>query len=202
MAPGRGGYSLSDEAVIQHYSTVPWMDVNDLAKSSVDRVLIERGLFSTARVLNIGCGYPTDELRYGGRVREWIAIDFCPAVITRCRELKLSNVRFEQADARSLPFSDEYFDLVLSLSTFDHIQTTREKAFKESFRVLKKGGLAVIVLPVIGGTGKETADYGFTHWFGVGEAKSAVQPFGTVLLQHFCGVRHGWLIRRGSTWPV
>ncbi|WP_369284158.1 class I SAM-dependent methyltransferase [Oscillibacter sp. GMB15532] len=52
----------------------------------------------------------------------------------------LSNVRFLQGDVGSLPFEDGSFDLVLSLNGF-HAFPDKEAAFRETFRVLKPGGV-------------------------------------------------------------
>ncbi|WP_312942828.1 class I SAM-dependent methyltransferase, partial [Oscillibacter sp.] len=52
----------------------------------------------------------------------------------------LSNVRFMQGDVGSLPFEDGSFDLVLSLNGF-HAFPDKAAAFRETFRVLKPGGV-------------------------------------------------------------
>ena len=51
----------------------------------------------------------------------------------------IRNVRFLQGDVSSLPFEDESFDLVLSLNGF-HAFPDKEAAYRETYRVLKKGG--------------------------------------------------------------
>jgi ubiquinone/menaquinone biosynthesis C-methylase UbiE len=51
-------------------------------------------------------------------------------------------------DARSLPFRNQAFDLVYSLGVLEHFPET-EKAVFELFRVVKKGGYALISVPRI-----------------------------------------------------
>lgn len=51
----------------------------------------------------------------------------------------LKNVRFMQGDVGALPFEDESFDAVLSLNGF-HAFPDKEAAWRETYRVLKKGG--------------------------------------------------------------
>ncbi len=51
----------------------------------------------------------------------------------------LQNISFMQGDVSALPFEDEHFDIVLSLNGF-HAFPDKEAAFRETFRVLKKGG--------------------------------------------------------------
>ena len=58
----------------------------------------------------------------------------------RVEEMKLNNVSFVQGDVGDLPFADERFDLVLSLNGF-HAFPDKDAAFRETFRVLKPGGI-------------------------------------------------------------
>lgn len=51
----------------------------------------------------------------------------------------LKNVKTLQGDVGSLPFGDESFDVVLSMNGF-HAFPDKEKAFQETWRVLKTGG--------------------------------------------------------------
>ena len=58
----------------------------------------------------------------------------------RAGNLGLDHVQFRQADVGRLPFSGERFDLVLSLNGF-HAFPDKEAAYRETFRVLKPGGI-------------------------------------------------------------
>ena len=58
----------------------------------------------------------------------------------RAEELSVKNVRFQQGDVGALPYPDESFDTVVSLNGF-HAFPDKEAAYKETYRVLKKGGL-------------------------------------------------------------
>ena len=57
----------------------------------------------------------------------------------RAETLGIRNVRFQQGDVGALPFADESFDIVLSLNGF-HAFPDKEAAYRETYRVLKKGG--------------------------------------------------------------
>lgn len=48
-------------------------------------------------------------------------------------------ISFAQGDVGRLPFADESFDIVMSMNGF-HAFPDKKKAFKETYRVLKKGG--------------------------------------------------------------
>ncbi len=58
---------------------------------------------------------------------------------TKAGRMGLKNVRFLQGDVGALPFEDETFDVVLSLNGF-HAFPDKEAAYRETCRVLKKGG--------------------------------------------------------------
>ena len=58
----------------------------------------------------------------------------------RAAAMNVSNVAFVQGDVGALPFEDESFDLVLSLNGF-HAFPDKDAAFRETYRVLKKGGV-------------------------------------------------------------
>ena len=57
----------------------------------------------------------------------------------RADEMGVTNVRFMQGDVGNLPFEDEEFDIVTSLNGF-HAFPDKDAAYKETYRVLKKGG--------------------------------------------------------------
>lgn len=58
----------------------------------------------------------------------------------RAEAMNLSNITFLQGDVGKLPFGDGCFDIVLSLNGF-HAFPDKDAAFRETCRVLKKGGL-------------------------------------------------------------
>ena len=71
-------------------------------------------------------------------------LDYSPDMMAtaqrRAEGAGLKNVRFRQGDVGALPFADASFDAVLSLNGF-HAFPDKEAAFKETWRVLKPGGV-------------------------------------------------------------
>ena len=71
-------------------------------------------------------------------------LDYSPDMMEqakrRAEKRGLKNVRFMQGDIGKLPFSNNSFDLVLSLNGF-HAFPDKEAAYSEVFRVLKPGGV-------------------------------------------------------------
>ena len=73
------------------------------------------------------------------------------------RETGRSNVVFLEADATSLPFADEQFDLVVSRFAIHHIDDPALAA-REMARVCRRGGTVVLIDMV-----RESGESGLTH---------------------------------------
>ncbi|MGI6463367.1 MAG: class I SAM-dependent methyltransferase [Candidatus Scatomorpha sp.] len=71
-------------------------------------------------------------------------LDYSPDMMAqasaKAKRIGLQNVYFKQGDVGALPFEDNSFDIVLSLNGF-HAFPDKNAAFKETFRVLKSGGV-------------------------------------------------------------
>lgn len=65
--------------------------------------------------------------------------DMMQAARIKAEAAGLRNIAFVQGDVGALPFTDETFDIVLSMNGF-HAFPDKEAAYRETYRVLKKGG--------------------------------------------------------------
>lgn len=79
------------------------------------------------------------------RVASVVGMDIAPAVLHRTQAVGWQRVA---ADARALPFRNESFDGVVSLSTLDHFETRADiaNALGELHRVLCPGGWLILTL--------------------------------------------------------
>lgn len=85
-----------------------------------------------------------------------ICVDYSEAMLEQAKrrfgEQGITQVSVMQGDVGSLPFTDESFDIVLSMNGF-HAFPDKEKAFKESWRVLKTGGKFIACFYIQGESG-------------------------------------------------
>jgi demethylmenaquinone methyltransferase/2-methoxy-6-polyprenyl-1,4-benzoquinol methylase len=104
----------------------------------------------SARVLDLCCG--TGDLALAFRKEapigaEIVGSDFVPEMLARARSKAAAfgaGVMFVEADALSLPFCDESFDLVSCSFGFRNL-ANYERGMLEIFRVLKPGGSVAIL---------------------------------------------------------
>lgn len=98
--------------------------------------------YGRALEIGAGTGYFSLNLLQAGMVQEATCTDISPGMVdtlARNAERLGVEVRTARADAESLPFADESFDLVLGHAVLHHLPDLR-RAFAEFHRVLAPGG--------------------------------------------------------------
>lgn len=97
------------------------------------------------RVLDSGCanGRLFEVLR--DKKVDYFGVDISKRLIEIAKE-KYPQAKFQVADALSLPFPDNYFDKIYSISVLHNIPSTefQLRYLKEARRVLKPGGLLIL----------------------------------------------------------
>lgn len=128
-----------------------------ISKMLSDYTLLSKVDLLGKKVLNIGCSEPIDEVFWVNLIGEWHAFDINESAIEVAKKLAsealpsylYSKLKFIVGDATRLNLEDEYYDVVVSFSTIDHIpgEENRMKAISEMRRVLKTDGYLVITVP-------------------------------------------------------
>ena len=99
-------------------------------------------------VLDVACGtgYGSDYLIKNG-AKNVTGLDISAEAIDYAKyNYKNPNLTFIVGDATKLPFKNEYFDIIVSFETIEHINEYK-KFLEECKRVLKKGGVFVCSTP-------------------------------------------------------
>jgi SAM-dependent methyltransferase len=105
---------------------------------------LDRG-YGRSLEIGAGTGYFSLNLLQAGAVREATCTDISPGMLTTlaANALRLGlSVHTARADAESLPFADQSFDLVLGHAVLHHLPDLN-RAFEEFHRVLRPGGRIV-----------------------------------------------------------
>jgi ubiquinone/menaquinone biosynthesis C-methylase UbiE len=103
---------------------------------------------SSGSLLDVACGPGVVTAAIAPGATSVIAFDATEEMLekarARCFRAGLANVDFKCGDAESLPFEDARFDGVVTRFAVHHFADP-QRALDEMFRVLRRGGIAVIV---------------------------------------------------------
>jgi tRNA (uracil-5-)-methyltransferase TRM9 len=168
------------------------------------------------RLLNVGCAHGPDFPPFY-KDFELYGIDVSGKMLELARKyaekFKFS-VTLAQADARELPFTDNYFDWAIAVATYHHIEGEAErlKALKELYRVLKPGGEAFITAwnkwqprfwfkpkdIQVPWKSKEETIYRYYHLFSYKELEKLVRRAGFEVLKSFPESRYRFPVKAFS----
>jgi ubiquinone/menaquinone biosynthesis C-methylase UbiE len=99
-------------------------------------------------VLDVACGAAHASEPIAPVVRQVVGIDLTPVLLRlgadRLGDAGISNVLLQEANAESLPFLDESFDVVFCRSSLHHFADP-QRAVSEMVRVCRTGGRVVLV---------------------------------------------------------
>src|SRR5919109_3328909 len=95
--------------------------------------------------LGSGVGWGARLALERGRARVAVGIDFSRRAVTLARRATPAG-RWVHGDGTALPFRDGAFDRLFSFGSIEHFPDLG-RGFAEAWRVLRPGGLAVVVVP-------------------------------------------------------
>lgn len=102
----------------------------------------------TGRLLDVGCGSGNLIVQIADKFPnlELIGLDISAEILDRAKmraDEKQKEIDFKEGSVEKLPFSDDHVDFIVSTLSLHH-WINPQKAFQEIYRVLKKGGIALI----------------------------------------------------------
>jgi ubiquinone/menaquinone biosynthesis C-methylase UbiE len=107
--------------------------------------LVREGDLAGRRVLDIGCGTGAALAVLDAQFQCSVSgVDPSAGMLAQARR-KLPDADLRQGVAEELPFRDEAFDAALMMTVVQHVD--RDRAFRETRRVLANGGRFVIATP-------------------------------------------------------
>lgn len=106
---------------------------------------ISDSYYQNKRILDIGCG-PRGSLEWAYMAKKRVGID---PLADQYKKLGADQHKMTmiKANAEKIPFRDEYFDIVCSFNSIDHVDDLR-KSCNEITRVLKKDGLFLLIVDI------------------------------------------------------
>jgi ubiquinone/menaquinone biosynthesis C-methylase UbiE len=136
--------ATADPAIVDALVKVLELRAADARQKAMrDAYLSWLDLPQAAQVLEAGCGTGAvcRELALWPKVGSVVGLDPSPVFLAKARELAagMPNLRFEEGDARVLPYESRAFDAVIFHTCLCHVPGP-EKALEEAFRVLRPGG--------------------------------------------------------------
>lgn len=97
-------------------------------------------------LLEAGCGLGQWMGYFQSHGYDIIGVDYNTATVYQAKSYN-ERLSLAAADVRALPFKDNSVDAYLSFGVIEHFIEGPETALRESYRVLKDGGVAIIVVP-------------------------------------------------------
>jgi len=104
----------------------PFYTIEYLLLKSIDARLARKVLSKDDSVLNVGCGFPINEIIFHSwGIKRVVGIDIDESVIRKGKEWLSglnTNIELSQGNALSLGFHRESFDVVVSFSAIEHVR--------------------------------------------------------------------------------
>jgi SAM-dependent methyltransferase len=102
------------------------------------------------KLLNVGCAHGPDFPPFVPDF-ELYGVDFSAKMMELAKKYAAKyqfSVKLQEADARKLPYGNDFFDYAIAVAVYHHIENSegRTQAVKELYRVLKPGGEAFITV--------------------------------------------------------
>jgi uncharacterized membrane protein YbaN (DUF454 family)/ubiquinone/menaquinone biosynthesis C-methylase UbiE len=171
------------------------------------------GRWRGGKLLNAGCGHGPDFLPFKEGF-ELYGIDISGRMLDLARkyaEKYQFHVNLALADARKMPYSDEFFDWAIAVATLHHIEgeEARLKALKELKRVLRHGGEAFITVwnkwqprfwlrkkdVQMAWKTKDKTLYRYYHLFSYGELEKTIKKAGFEVVKSYPESRYKFPIK-------
>lgn len=135
---------FTDEKIAQEYDAYYTSDqgkiIDDLEKQAIIELMKP---INPGKMLEVGCGTGHWTELFSEKGFQITATDVSQAMMSQAKKKSIPNVIFLEADVCQLPFQDNYFDQVATITALEFCGNIQQ-AFSEIKRVLKPGGWLII----------------------------------------------------------
>ncbi len=132
-------------------------ETDETYQEHIERYKFACGFVSNSIVLDAACGAGYGSYMLSETAKQVFGIDISQESIDYAREkYSNTNITFEVMNIEKLKYPDNFFDIVVSFETIEHI-SSQETFLKEIKRVLKPGGKLILSTPNIETTSKGKA---------------------------------------------
>lgn len=144
--------------------------------------LLRQHVRRTDDCIDVGCGDGgTSGVWLAQHAARYVGVDVSSTAVAKARAKGLSAEHI--ADAASLPFPDESFDVAVCVEVFEHLFTPHAAA-AEIFRVLRPGGCLIATVPNAIHW-RERIDMLLGHWKPRGDDLGTVEPWRSPHIRFF-----------------
>lgn len=114
------------------------------------RVIDLANTWEPGNILDLGCGNGRNLIPFAKKIFDCYGIDFSKNMIKNAKKSFKENklkAKFKQAKLTKIPFKDNYFDYIICLASFHHLNKKEQStSLKEMKRVLKPNGKLFIAV--------------------------------------------------------
>jgi len=103
---------------------------------------LDKEFYNGKKILDLGCG-PRGSLEWADMASERIGLDPLADAYSKLGT-NYHKMKYVAAPAEQIPFPDEYFDVVSSFNSLDHVDNL-DKTLNEIIRVIAPGGLFLLL---------------------------------------------------------
>ena len=122
------------------------ISTNDYKRARQERNLYEKYLPKNELILEAGCCLGPKIIYFKKQGFHVIGIDFVQSALKRLKQFDPST-KLAACDIHDCPFPDGSFGAYLSYGVVEHFPHGPQDAIKEAYRVLKKGGIILMMVP-------------------------------------------------------
>jgi SAM-dependent methyltransferase len=122
------------------------LETNNYKRAREEYNLYEHFLPKDQWILEGGCGLGPKLLYFKNKGFKIIGVDFVPSALERLKNYD-EDTLLACCDIHSCPFEDEAFGAYLSYGVVEHFPHGSQDAVNEAYRVLKKDGVILMMVP-------------------------------------------------------